>query len=165
MNDVYVECLVPAKASGGARFLKGLLIVLTVLFTAAIFVLGPVFLIPAILTGVGVYFAAMNTDIEYEYLYVDKELSVDKVLAKSKRKKMGAYSIESMEILAPVKSYHLDDYRKRQVKVKDFSTGEEEQPDKRYAMYCEGNLMLLLSPSEDLVKAVRNVAPRKVFMD
>lgn len=165
MNDTYVECLVKAKASNGVRLLKGLLITLTVLFAMVMFVLGPVFLLLAVITGVGAYFANMFADVEYEYLYLDKEISVDRVMAKSTRKKVATYSVDRMEILAPVKSYHLDAYRNRKVKVKDYSIGEEQKPDLRYAMYYEGGEMILLSPSEELVKAVRNVAPRKVFLD
>ena len=91
MNDTYVECLVKAKASNGVRLLKGLLITLTVLFAMVMFVLGPVFLLLAVITGVGAYFANMFADVEYEYLYLDKEISVDRVMAKSTRKKVATY--------------------------------------------------------------------------
>ena len=47
----------------------------------------------------------------------------------------------------------------------DYSIGREEQPDKRYVMYYDGNQKIILSPSEELVKAVRSVSPRKVFLD
>jgi len=114
---------------------------------------------------VGAYFVGMYTDVEYEYLYLDKELVVDKVLGKSKRKRVTTYQLDRVEILAPVKSYHLDNYRNRNVKVKDYSIGEELQPDKRFAMYYEGGEKVLLSPSEELIKAMKSVAPRKIFAD
>ena len=75
------------------------------------------------------------------------------------------YTIDRMEIFAPVRSYHLDNYRNRNVKAKDFSIGEELQPDKRFVMYYEGGEKIILSPSEELVKVMKNVAPRKVFAD
>ena len=37
-----------------------------------------VLFIVAIVIGVGAYFVSMNSEVEYEYLYVDKELTVDK---------------------------------------------------------------------------------------
>ena len=64
----------------------------------------------AIATGVGAYLANMRTEVEYEYLYLDKELTIDKIMAKTKRKRIGVYKLDSMEILAPIKSYHLDNY-------------------------------------------------------
>lgn len=168
MSDTYVECLVKAKPSWIGKFFKMLLIMLTVVFVLAIFVLPPLMMfafIGAIITGVGAYFVNLFTDLEYEYLYLDKELVVDKVMAKSRRKRVATYTLERMEILAPVKSYRLDNYKNRNVKVKDYSIGEELQPDRRYAMYYEGGEKILLSPSEDLIKVMKNAAPRKVYSD
>lgn len=164
MSDIYVECLVKAKSSVAGRFLKILLTMLTVVFAVIMFVI-PYALIAAVAAGAGVYFLGYLTDVEYEYLYLDKELVVDKVMAKSKRKRMATYSLDRMEILAPVRSYHLDNYRNRSVKEKDYSIGEELQPDRRYAMYYEGGERILLSPSEEMIKVMKNAAPRKVFSD
>ena len=155
MSDTYVECLVKAKTSLWGKFLKGLLIMLTVLLVLAAFLFPPAFII-AIVAGVGAYFVNLFTDLEYEYLYLDKELVVDKVMAKSRRKRVATYTLERMEILAPVKSYRLDNYKNRNVKVKDYSIGEELQPDRRYAMFYEGGEKILLSPSEDLIKVMKN---------
>ena len=164
MSDTYVECLVKAKTSLWGKFLKGLLIMLTVLLVLVAFIIPLAFII-AIVAGVGAYFVNLFTELEYEYLYLDKELVVDKVMAKSRRKRVATYTLERMEILAPVKSYRLDNYKNRNVKVKDYSIGEELQPDRRYAMYYEGGEKILLSPSEDLIKVMKNAAPRKVYSD
>lgn len=164
MSDTYVECLVKAKQSPVAKFVKVILIVLTVFFGIIMLVFAPA-MIAALITGVGAYLVNMFTDLEYEYLYLDKEIVIDKVMAKSKRKRIATYSVDRMEILAPVKSYHLDNYKNRNVKEKDYSIGEVLQPDLRYAMYYEGGERILLSPSEDMIKALKNVAPRKVFND
>lgn len=169
MSDAYVECLVKAKPSVMGKLCKVLLITLTVVFILAIFVLPPLMIfafIGAIITGVGAYFVNLYTDLEYEYLYLDKELVVDKVMAKSKRKRVATYQLDRMEILAPIKSYHLDNYRNRNVnKTKDYSIGEELQPDRRFVMYYEGGEKIILSPSEELIKVMKNVAPRKIFAD
>ena len=134
MSDSYVECLVKAKQPTWAKILKVLLIALTVLSCLVMFVF-IIFLPVALAAGVGAYFLNMYTDLEYEYLYLDKELSVDKIMAKSKRKRVGTYSLDRMEVFAPVYSYHLDNFKNRQVKEKDYSIGEVLQPDGRYAMY------------------------------
>lgn len=167
VSETYVECLVAKKPSFVLRLLKALLIMFAVCF----FLLGMIStlsiagLIIAIVLGVGAYFAHMYADIEYEYLYLDKEISIDKVMAKSKRKRIATYGVERMEILAPVKSYHLDSYRNREMKTVDYSSGVVEQPDKRYIMVYEGNTKIFLEPSADMIKAIQMVAPRKVFTD
>lgn len=163
ISETYVECLVARKAPFLIRFLKTLLMMLTVCF----FVVGVGYLpalIIAIVLGVGAYFAYMNADIEYEYLYLDKEIKIDKVMAKSRRKKAAVYDVGRMEILAPVKSYHLDAYRNRELKTVDYSSGEAED-NKKYMMVYEGNVKVIWEPNAEMVKAIQMVAPRKVFTD
>lgn len=164
MNETYVECLVARKSSGIMSFLKILLIMLTVVFVLIGMVFVPGLLV-AIVTGIGAYFSYMNADVEYEYLYLDKEISIDKVMAKSRRKKVGTFSVEKMEIMAPYNSYRLDNYKNREMKTVDYSSGVEQKPEKRYIMICEGGKKVILEPNEAMVKAIKNVAPRKTFTD
>lgn len=163
VSETYVECLVARKSSFAIRLLKTLLIMLTV----CCFIVGLIdirSLIAAIVLGVASYFVYMNADIEYEYLYLDKEIKIDKVLAKSKRKKVVTYDVGRMEILAPVKSYHLDAFRNRELKSVDYSSGTDEDG-KKFMMVYEGNQKVIWEPSAEMVKAIQMVAPRKVFTD
>ena len=134
----------------------------------AVFVLFGLFrifaLLIAIVTGIGAYFATMNADIEYEYLYLEKEISVDKVMAKRRRKKVGTFSTDQMEIFAPVGSHYLDSYKNMNMKTLDYSSGIAAQPERRYMMVCSG-AKVILEPNAEMLKAVRSVAPRKVYTD
>ena len=112
MNETYVEWLVKRKTPAYMTLLKILTIMLTVCFVLLGFFLLPAMII-AVLLGVAAYFVYLNSDVEYEYLYVDKELTVDKVMAKSRRKRVATYDLGKIEILAPIKSWHLDNYKNR----------------------------------------------------
>ncbi len=166
MSEAYVECLVKAKTPGLNLFFKYLLYMLTVAL-AFLFLLTSSFILMllAVAAGVGAYFVGQMCDVEYEYLYLDKELSIDKIMGKSRRKRVATYKLQSIEIFAPIKSYHLDNFGKREGNVKDYSIGYEDKPDLRYVLYYEGGEKLLLSPSPELVKIMKNAAPRKVFND
>lgn len=164
MSEAYVECLVQAKQSTLAKVGRVVLIVLTVIFAIGALVSIWSGLL-ALVTGFGAYFLNMMTDLEFEYLYLDKELVIDKVMAKSRRKRVGSFSLDRMEILAPINSYHLDAYKNREVKKLDYSIREVKQPDLRYALFYEGGQKIIISPSEEMIKVMRNVSPRKVFND
>ena len=110
-------------------------------------------------------FATMNANIEYEYLYLDREVSVDKVMAKSRRKKANTFSVDKMEVLAPLNSHRLDSYRNRNAKTLDYSSGVAAQPGRRYMMVCEGDVKVIFEPNAEMVKAIQSIAPRKVFTD
>ena len=164
MNETYVEWLVKRKTPAYMTLLKILTIMLTVCFVLLGFFLLPAMII-AVLLGVAAYFVYLNSDVEYEYLYVDKELTVDKVMAKSRRKRVATYELGKIEILAPIKSWHLDNYKNRTDKTVDYSSGEEKQPDRRFAFFYDGKQRVLIEPNEEMIKAMQTVAPRKVFKD
>ncbi len=164
MNETYVEWLVKKKTPVYMAFLKILTIMLAVCFILVGIGFPPLFLI-GILFGVAAYFIYFNADLEYEYLYVDKELTVDKVMAKSKRKRVATFDLDKMEIVAPIKSWHLDNYKNRNDKTADYSSGEEKQPDRRYVFFYDGRQKVIFEPNEEMIKAMQFVAPRKVFKD
>ena len=159
MNESYVECLVAKKTSSAMKALQVFLIVLAVIFFLLSMWLG------VAAAGIGAYFTSLNASVEFEYLYVDKEISVDKILNKTKRKKVEKFETESMEIFAPINSWHLDNMKNRQLKVTDYSSGVAGQPDRRYVMIYSGDRKIIFEPSEAMVKALQSVAPRKVFFD
>ena len=163
--ETYVECMVKKKPNGLMSALKVLLIVITVITGLLGFMGLIVFLIIAVVAGVGAYFVSLNANLEYEYLYVDKQLTVDKIMARTRRKKVETFDLERMEILAPVKSWHLDDYRNRQLKEVDYSSGVEQQPDIRYSLIYNGEKRVIFEPNAEMVAAIKSIAPRKVFTD
>ena len=141
--------MVKRKKNGLLTALKVLLIVIAV-FAFLIGSIGSIiFYIIAVAAGVGAYFVGLNASLEYEYLYVDRQLSVDKILAKSRRKKVETFDLGRMEILAPIKSWHM----------------VEEKPDKRYCMIYNGEKRVIFEPNAEMVAAIKSIAPRKVFTD
>lgn len=164
MNETYVEILIKRKTPAYMKLLKILLIMLTVCFVLVGLILWPALLIGIVL-GVASYFVYMNAELEYEYLYVDKELTVDKIVAKSKRKRVEVFELEKMEIVAPIHSWHLDSYKNRSDKTFDYSSGEPGKPDTRYVFFYDGQKKVIFEPNENLIKAMQFAAPRKVFKD
>lgn len=166
MSENYVECLIKAKGSVGIKILSIFLYLLCALCVLSLFMgTGIIGMILTIAAGYGGYYVGTLADIEYEYLYMDKELTVDKVMAKTRRKRVAVYSMDKMEIMAPVKSWRLDNFKNRQTRDLDYSIGKEEMPDRRYVFYYDGKEKILISPSEELIKVMKNGNPRKVFAD
>lgn len=166
MSESFVEWLVARKTPALQKFLRYFLIVLTVLIAiVAMLYASIVVFIIAIAVGVGAYFATVYTDVEFEYTYVDKEIMVDKIFHKARRKKFKTYELEKIEIMAPLKSYHLDNYKNRTCKEVDISSGIVGQPEIRYVFYYNGEEKVIFEPNAEMVKLCKNAAPRKVFTD
>lgn len=133
-----------------------LALIYTLTFNIIVFILLVAFCIST-------YFVFMWTDLEFEYLYLDKEITIDKIMSKTKRKRAGVIDLYKVEIIAPVKSFKLDEYRNRQVKCFDYSAGKDLPEQKLYAVYYEGNKKFLLNLDDEFVKLLSSVIPRKVF--
>ncbi|MBQ6362394.1 MAG: hypothetical protein IKF45_06585 [Lachnospiraceae bacterium] len=165
-----IEVVVSRKPNTLFKFLRVLLIMLAVCFLFLGLVGIMVAFIPGIACLVGYYFVNMNVGIDYEYSYVERELRIAKIMNKERRKEIATYDLEKLEIMAPVKSWHLDSYNGRQIaKDIDYSSGEEKQPDPCYYLYLEGNTRLKLElegeDAQNLIAAVKQMAPRKVYTD
>ena len=165
MSESYVEILVKKEKSMIHSLGRGIGIALTVVTLMLGLTGNPVILVVGVAFGVGTYFIWLNTDVEYEYLYLDKEITVDKIMAKTKRKRAATFEIERMEILAPASSHRLDSYKSRSMKEMDLSSGLKKQPDNRLVMIYNGNQKIYFENSTELANVIKNVAPRKVFLD
>lgn len=163
MNDTYVEVMVKKKDSP----LYGVAKVLIWGIAVACLVLGAfgitILFVPAIVFGCIAYFALPNLDVEYEYLYLDKEISIDKVLAREKRKHCVTLDLSKMEVMAPENSHELDSYKARNLKIRDFSSRIPEAKSYMIA-YNENDGMVLvkIEPNTEMLKAIKQVFPRKV---
>ena len=71
--------------------------------------------------------------------------------------------MNKMEIFAGEKAYQLDEFKNRQMKTFDFSSGEENA--NRYILIInEGETKrIILEPNEEMVKMIKGQFPRKVF--
>ncbi len=167
MNESYKELLVKKERGFMQNFLRVICVVPTILFLMLSFLTGNIFLfIFTIICGVVDYFVYLLTDIEYEYLYLDKEISVDKIMAKTRRKKAATINIGKIEIAAPANSHQLDSYKNRQIKkTVDYSAGHDLPDQKLYIVYYEGNQKYMFNFDDDFVKAIRGIIPRKIFTD
>jgi len=164
MSDLYTELLVKKTASLGDKALKIVLIGLTILAgLAGIFISSYVFLAFIALAVID-YLLLPSLDLEYEYLYVNGELDIDKIMSRTKRKHAASYSINQAEVVAPVKSHELDYYRQdKNIKVRDFSSREPEAG--IFAMIIsreDKREMILFEPNEVILNDMRRIAPRKV---
>lgn len=163
MNETYVECMVARKKSIAATILK---VVLYIIAGLAILIglNNLLFFAIGLAVGAVAYFALPYTDLEYEYLYLDREITIDKIIAKQRRKRVVTLDLNKMEFMAPYISHEFDSYKNRQLKVLNFSSRMPDSKPYGIAYHApEGDQIILFEPNEELIKAVRMIFPRKVI--
>ena len=161
MNE-RIEVLVKRKTPVVMKVAQYVFIILAVFL---IYMFGILAILFSAIFGALAYIVGIRSNVEYEYTYFGKELDVDIIFSMQKRKHLKTYDLEKLEVMAPVGSHHLDAYKNRGIKAKDFSTQLPENEKKVYVMYLAGNEKVLFEPTPDMVKTIANIAPRKVFTE
>ena len=120
-NEAYAEWLVKRKAPAYTYAIKGVMIFLCVIgaFLALTTVWG-ILILTAI--GAATFFVFQGTNLEFEYLVVNDQLTIDKIMGKARRKKAWEGTMEEVQIVAPSDSYMLKDYERAGMKTLDFSS-------------------------------------------
>lgn len=165
-KSLYSEWIVKRKKPSWALGAKVGLIVLTV-FCFLLSFTGVLWFMVLVGGGFGylTYYLSQSWDLEFEYIFVDGELDIDKIMGKSRRKRCMEVDFENIEIVAPINSYALDNYKNNQCKEYDFSSRMPES--QVYVMYASvKNQMakIVFEPSEKMLNDMYHTSPRKVVL-
>ena len=110
MNDFYTEQLVKRQTTAKDVAVKAFLVALAIVSVLAVFLFPLAILVPVV--AIIIVVALMRRmNVEYEYLYVNGDLDIDKIINRSKRKRVFSTPISNMELLAPEGSPELAQYR------------------------------------------------------
>ncbi|MCI9217034.1 DUF6106 family protein [Lachnospiraceae bacterium 42-17] len=160
MSDFYTEQLVKKQTTMKDVFIKALLVALAIVSVFVVLMFPVAIIVPVIVIAV-VVVLIRRLDVEYEYLYVNGDLDIDKIMHKAKRKRVFSMNINSMELLAPEGADELSQYRN--ARVLDFSSGMADA--KRYVLVTAENgqvTKLVFEPNETIIEGMFLMAPRKV---
>ena len=136
-------------------------IVLTVIavFIVLMFPLGIILPILAVVLDV---FMFRRLNVEYEYLFVNGDLDVDKIMSRAKRKRMFSMNVSEMELLAPSDAPELRQYQN--AKTLDFSSGTGQAKLYTLVVADHGELKkVVFEPNETIIEGFFVLAPRKVI--
>lgn len=163
MNETYAEYLVKRKTPAYAYVLNAVMCAVTLVSILLAFTTGVFAVILMFVCGFLTYLSFRNTRVEYEYLFVSGQLSIDKILGKAARKKAFECTIEEIQIIAPADSYVLNDYKVQNQKVLDLSSGTAGA--RTYAAVVQKNgsqTKLIFEPNDKMLQCFRQTSPRKV---
>lgn len=163
MNDSYVEVLVKRQTKPVHTAIKLGMVIVTALFALAAVIFSWLLAIPAVILLIvdGIFLPRLA--LEFEYLYVSGELTIDKIMGKTKRKNCFAVEMEKVECVAPEGSDKLLDYRNMKCVEQDYTSRKEGT--KPYICIFHGDKELWrvkFEPNVKMVEMMRQTSPRKV---
>lgn len=159
MDEVFVEQIVKRRISISGILLRMLFIFLTLAGLMSMMILGMLGFTIAILLGYATYLVWAYTSVEYEYSFLNGELSVDKIIGQRKRKSIANYDIKEAEIVAPLLSDAVVRASGNAI-IKDYSTRINNND--VYAMIINnsnGKFKVVFEPNEKVLEAMYHVRP------
>lgn len=162
MNETYAEVVIKRKETAGSMALRVVLIIVAVL-AFFLTVSNSILILVTAVFIVGLFYLFPRLSLEYEYVYCDGQLDIDKIMGKSSRKNLLKVQFDQVVMMAPQGSHALDGYTYLQTKVKDFSSRSKDS--KSYVIVTkEGEKVtkILFEPNGKMVDIIRSKYPRKV---
>lgn len=161
MSDFYTEQLVKKKRDMKDIVVMAVLVSLTIASIFAIFLFPMAIIAPVVMIAADVIMFR-RLDVEYEYIYVNGELDIDKVMHKEKRKHLFSANVNDMEVLARAGAPELGPFQN--AKTYDYTTKETNAKVYAMVLLVKGEkVKVLFEPNEQILEGIWMNAPRKVF--
>lgn len=168
--EVFVECLIKRHNSAKTVLLEILTVLGFFVGSVIVFFLITAFsptlaLIAAAAAAFGCWWLLRRFQVEYEYILTNDTLDVDKIIAKSSRKRVISINLREIEMLAPANDAHRREFQSAGIQTKiDATDGSSSDiyfiktPHQKLGM-----TVLLFSPDERIFDGVKSIVPRKVI--
>lgn len=167
MGDVFVEQLIKKKPTLKDTLIKCLILLagITLCIVSFMFVFSKFFGPFAMLVSVGaiyftwVFITSMN--LEYEYIYTNGEIDVDRIAGKRKRKRITTVKITSFESF---EKYDHEKYKNNKYDVRIMACTDIADPDTYCATYHgkeNKSCLLVFTPNEKILASLNSVGKRR----
>lgn len=169
MGDVFIEQMIKRKNDGAAiaKQVGIVVLALLLLMVAFYFMMSP-FMPIAFMVAAGTVYGAWwlitGQNLEFEYIYTNGEMDIDKVIAKRKRKRVTTVRIASFDEFEP---FQMERYRQQQYDITINAAVSMNQEGSWYASYRNRDgkkCCLVFTPEEKLLKEIQAQYKRKAFM-
>jgi hypothetical protein len=159
--DNFYEQLITTYKTNAYKLLNASLYIFGLLAVLTLSAL-PIFAVCLVLAAAA-FFGKKKLYVEYEYVFTNGEIDVDKIVEMKKRSRALTFNIKSVELLAPENSQHIKDFANKPSKVVTLFPNTTDK-DVYVAMVTGGNerLQLRFVPDEEFINLCYKYNPRAV---
>ena len=162
MNNQYVEVLVKRNVEKEKQkrmivAISGMIVMIIIGLLTAI----PLFYMISFLIAFVAYFTVIKYYLEFEYYYLDGELTIAKICNRARRKEIFDLNDGSIKLITPLNSEELQEF----VGLKVIDCSANDSANLPYVIVCEdkGKLKkLFIQMNEELLKELKRNMPYKV---
>ncbi|MBR6790742.1 MAG: hypothetical protein IKM31_07750 [Oscillospiraceae bacterium] len=168
--DVIVEYIVKRKNTGKDLILQILILIASVTLALVLLAAGflilpslmPILTLLAMGAIYGGYLLFTQYNVEYEYIFVNGEMDIDKIIARRKRKRLVTVNARHFESFG---IYKAAEHANVQYANRIYACGSMNDPGNFYAVVNHarlGRTLLVFSPNDRILNALKTYIPRQV---
>ena len=150
MRDVVFEWYVPYVLSKKQRLAKAVMVSAAAVFFADAVLFMAAMLIPAMALGAGAFFLSRRWDYEYEYVYVNGDFTISRILHRSRRKDVYHADRTDFEEIVPGRAAFGG------IRARDFTSGLPGRPE--YTIRARGE-QILIEADEGFIREMKKYYP------
>ncbi len=108
----------------------------------------------------GAYYLIKSFDVEYEYICTNGDLDIDKITAKSRRKRLISVDLKNTIDFGQINGENL----KKEYSIVDSTSGDSED-ESYFIVYKDtkyGMCNILITPNEDMLETIKTYLPRTI---
>jgi hypothetical protein len=171
--DIFVEQIVKKRSYPKDWLISVGIALLTLLLCYAVLFILPVYvpammgiaIILALAVLYGAYWLLTSRNLEYEYAITNGDITVDKIIARRKRKRVVVLDAKNVDEMG---KYRASDHEQKQYTTRMDAARDIFAEDVWYMVFhhtAHGKVLLTFSPDERTLKAIKPFLPRQVAME
>lgn len=170
--DVFVEQIVKKRRDMKDNLLAVGLVVLAIVLIFVIFLLsanipmiGSFGLLLAVGAGFGAYWLITSQSLEFEYAVTNGDITVDKIIARRKRKRVVTVDAKNIEAMG---KYKAQDHAQKNYDKRLMTAADANREDAWYISFRKtelGHVLLVFSPDERTLNAIRPFMNRQLAFE
>ena len=161
MRDSYIEQMVKRKNTKRSGLLKVLLVVGMCASLMLLRISPFLAVVPLVLFFISIKYFRV-TSVEYEYVFFNGNIDIDKIMSKSRRKHLISTGLHEIEVVARTGSLEVQQYRK--LKKYNYSSRRKGAATYQMVINHKGRkARVVFEPSEEFLTEMKLASPRKVY--
>ncbi|MCL2546656.1 MAG: DUF6106 family protein [Oscillospiraceae bacterium] len=125
------------------------------------------FLVPLTVLVVcfGLYRFYQNFHVEYEYIFTNGELDIDRIIYKKRRKRLLTIDVQAFELLAPMRKAYAQEFEQRRENSTLLDLASTPKAEGRwFAAFSKDGVrtLMILQPNERILDAISKYIPHKM---
>lgn len=164
--DIFIEKIINKKKDTKDKLYVAGIILAGILLTAIVFIVPILSVFSPALFAIILFFGyhfAKSRNIEFEYAVTNGDIDVDKIIARSKRKRVLSVLTNDIEIVANIKSDKYSDYKNITKRIEAVTSMDDDNIYFLVATYKGERTILFFQPDQRMIDSFKIKIRSKVF--